>query len=116
MDNSEEIQHILHEIQKLNEQLYDQKRQIDALKDRLLKLTGTQYPQQQKTQVKPGIQRATENFIGLRLIHFIGIIVLVIGLSIGVKYAIDKDLISPAMRVALAYSAGIILFIVSLRL
>lgn len=116
MDNSEEIQQILREIQKLNEQLYDQKRQIDALKDRFLKLTGTTFPQQQKTHIKSISQRATENFIGLKLIHFIGIIVLVIGLSIGVKYAIDKDLISPAMRVALAYSAGIVLFILSIRL
>ncbi|MFN2457269.1 MAG: hypothetical protein ABR502_03610 [Chitinophagaceae bacterium] len=31
-----------------------------------------------------------ENFIGLRLIHLVGIVVLVIGLSIGVKYAIDR--------------------------
>ena len=116
MDNREEIQQLLHEIQKLNEQLYDQKRQIDALKERLIKLTGTSYPQIQKPQANRGRERATENFIGLKLIHIIGIIVLVIGLSIGVKYAIDKDLISPAMRVALAYSAGIVLFIISMQL
>ena len=116
MDNREEIQQLLHEIQKLNEQLYVQKRQIDALKEQLIKLTGDSYPQLTKSHTKPDSQRATENFIGLKLIHFIGIIVLVIGLSIGVKYAIDKDLISPAMRVALAYSAGFILFIVSMQL
>jgi Predicted membrane protein len=116
MDNREEIQQLLREIQKLNDQLYDQKRQIDALKERLIKLTGGPQPQLQKSHARKGRERATENFIGLKLIHFIGIIVLVIGLSIGVKYAIDKDLISPGMRVALAYLAGIVLFIVSLRL
>lgn len=57
-----------------------------------------------------------ESFIGLKLIHLVGIVVLVTGISIGVKYAIDKELISEAMRIALAYSAGILLFILSLRL
>jgi uncharacterized membrane protein len=47
-----------------------------------------------------------ENYIGLRLIHLVGIIVLVIGLSIGVKYAIDRQLISEVMRIILAYAAG----------
>ncbi len=60
----------------------------------------------------PGI----ENFIGLKLMHLAGIIVLVTGISIGVKYAIDKQLISEAMRILLAYCAGILLFILSLRL
>src|SRR6476469_5731851 len=115
MDNREEIQQILLEIQKLNVQLYAQKRQIDALKERLASLTGTPTLQFQKTP-RQSRGKTTENFIGLKLIHFIGIIVLVIGLSIGVKYAIDKNLISPAMRVALAYSAGIVLFIVSMQL
>jgi len=54
-----------------------------------------------------------ENFIGLRLMHIIGIVVLVIGLSIGVKYAIDKELISVAARIALTYGAGIVLFIIA---
>lgn len=57
-----------------------------------------------------------ENYIGLRFMHIIGIVVLVTGLSIGVKYAIDKELISGIMRIILAYAAGLILFILSLRL
>jgi uncharacterized membrane protein len=57
-----------------------------------------------------------ENFIGLRLIHLIGIVVLVIGLSIGVKYAIDRNLISELMRISLAYAAGFVLYILSARL
>lgn len=51
-----------------------------------------------------------ENFIGLKLLHLAGIVVLVIGISIGVKYAVDKELISPAARIVLAYLAGGILF------
>jgi uncharacterized membrane protein len=34
----------------------------------------------------------------------------VIGLSIGVKYAIDKNLISEGMRIVLAYTAGVVLY------
>ena len=51
-----------------------------------------------------------ENFIGLKLIHLVGIVILVIGLSIGVKYAIDKNLISEGMRIVLAYTAGVVLY------
>ncbi|MEO7982544.1 MAG: DUF2339 domain-containing protein, partial [Bacteroidota bacterium] len=54
--------------------------------------------------------------IGLRLLHLIGIVILVIGISIGVKYAVDKELISPVARIGLAYAAGIILYLLSVRL
>jgi uncharacterized membrane protein len=65
----------------------------------------------------PGFNQAgLENYIGLRFMHIAGIVVLVIGLSIGVKYAIDKQLISEGLRIILAYLAGLALFILSLRL
>lgn len=57
-----------------------------------------------------------ENFIGLKLMHIVGIVVLMIGISIGVKYAIDKELISERIRILLAYAAGILLFALSIRL
>ena len=59
---------------------------------------------------------ALENFIGLRIINLVGIIVLLIGISIGVKYAIDQNLITPFARIALAYAASAGLFILSLIL
>lgn len=62
------------------------------------------------------LHNSLENFIGLKLIHLVGIVVLVAGISIGVKYAIDKELISETMRVVLAYCAGILLFVLSVRL
>jgi len=67
-------------------------------------------------QVQPAKRFSLENFVGLKLIHFIGIIALVIGLAIGVKYAIDKNLISPALRIILAYAAAGILFLISYQL
>jgi hypothetical protein len=57
-----------------------------------------------------------EEFIGGKLISIIGIVVLVIGLGIGVKYAIDRDLINPLTRIILAYLAGGILLAIALRL
>ncbi len=59
---------------------------------------------------------ALENFIGLKIINLVGIIVLLIGISIGVKYAIDKNLITPLTRIILAYTAGAGLFILSIIL
>jgi uncharacterized membrane protein len=44
-----------------------------------------------------------EEFVGRNLISLIGIIITVIGVSIGAKYAIDRDLISPATRILLGY-------------
>lgn len=44
-----------------------------------------------------------EKFIGENLISKIGILVLIIGLGIGVKYSVDNNLISPLTRVILAY-------------
>ncbi|HYJ38001.1 MAG TPA: DUF2339 domain-containing protein [Chitinophagaceae bacterium] len=67
-------------------------------------------------QRPPSSTFSLENFVGLKLIHFIGIIALVIGLAIGVKYAIDKNLISPLLRILLAYLAAAILFLISYRL
>lgn len=47
-----------------------------------------------------------EKFIGENLLSTLGIIILVIGVAIGVRYAIDKGLISPLMRILLGYLAG----------
>ncbi len=69
-----------------------------------------------QTQQNHHRHHGLENFIGLKLLHLTGIVVLVVGISIGVKYAVDKELISPAARIIMAYAAGIVLFILSVRL
>ncbi|MDF2437990.1 MAG: hypothetical protein K0Q95_2366 [Bacteroidota bacterium] len=70
----------------------------------------------QKPAAKPQSAFNFEAFIGGKLISIIGIVVLVVGLSIGVKYAIDKDLINPLTRIVLAYVAGGILLAIALKL
>ncbi len=48
-----------------------------------------------------------EKFIGENLINKIGIVITVIGVAIGVKYSIDKQLISPLIRIMLGYLLGL---------
>ncbi|OFY85218.1 MAG: hypothetical protein A3F72_05415 [Bacteroidetes bacterium RIFCSPLOWO2_12_FULL_35_15] len=80
-------------------------------------------PVQQTFQNPPPVlkQKAESNFnfeefIGGKLITVIGIIILVIGLAIGVKYAIDNDMLGPLARIVLAYVAAGILLAVALKL
>ena len=74
------------------------------------------------TKQKPGFWKQTEinseieQFIGTNLINKIGMFVVIIGVGIGVKYAIDNNLISPAMRIVLGYLTGGVLTYLALRL
>ena len=79
------------ELQELHQTIRQQQERIIQLYNKLGQLGG-------KTPViNKKVPFSLENFIGLKVIHIIGIIVLVTGLSIGVKYAIDKNLISEGM-------------------
>lgn len=57
-----------------------------------------------------------EAFVGGNLINKIGIFILVAGLGIFVKYAIDNNMIGSVGRVALGYAAGLALLAVAYRL
>ncbi len=57
-------------------------------------------------QKKVHINHKLEDFIGTNLISKVGIVITIIGIFIGAKYAVDKNLISPAMRIVLGYLAG----------
>jgi uncharacterized membrane protein len=58
---------------------------------------------------KPQEKSTVESFLGENLANKIGIAIILIGIGVGVKYAIDKDLLGPVMRIALGYLAGVIL-------
>jgi uncharacterized membrane protein len=113
----EEIRQLQAELEQLSREVQLQREKIVQLQQRIAQLSNEQTPPAGRSS-KPRTEESflLENFIGLRLINFIGIIVLVIGLSIGVKYAIDRDLISEGMRISLAYAAGLVLYLLSLRL
>lgn len=57
-----------------------------------------------------------EKLIGENLISKIGIAITIIGVSIGAKYSIEHDLISPMTRILLGYLMGIILTVTGICL
>ncbi|MGE5425236.1 MAG: DUF2339 domain-containing protein, partial [Syntrophothermus sp.] len=61
------------------------------------------FPDFQKTSA---FRSGLEKFIGENLFSKIGIIITVIGVAIGAKYAIDHELISPLTRIILGYLVG----------
>lgn len=57
-----------------------------------------------------------EKFVGENLLSKIGIIILIIGVAIGAKYAIDRGWITPFMRVAFGYAIGLVLVGLAVKL
>lgn len=57
-----------------------------------------------------------EKVIGENLINKVGIAITIIGVAIGAKYSIDKDLISPLMRILLGYGAALALLLAGIRI
>lgn len=113
----DELLQLQKQLEELSKEVLLQQHTIFQLQQKIIQLKNGEVPTASHQVKIPSSQKfSLENFIGLRLINFIGIIVLVIGLSIGVKYAIDQDLISETLRIGLAYVAGIILYLLSLRL
>lgn len=59
---------------------------------------------------------AIEQFVGRNLINKIGILILIIGVGIGGRYAIENQLVSPLTRIIFGYIMGLILLVAALRL
>jgi uncharacterized membrane protein len=122
MEKEQQIKQLQEKINRLSEHVHLFQQELKALQAELDALNGkdaavgndtfspTSFPRQ---EVTAGSDTGLENYIGFRFMHIIGIVVLVIGLSIGVKYAIDKELISESMRILLAYAAGVALYMLS---
>ncbi|HEU4497061.1 MAG TPA: DUF2339 domain-containing protein [Flavobacterium sp.] len=70
------------------------------------------------SRIEPRILKPSnwEKFIGENLISKIGVMILIIGVGIGAKYAIDNELISPLTRIILGYAAGLGLLGFALKL
>lgn len=64
--------------------------------------TSTPIQKHKSTWFNLGDQ-AIEDLVGRNLINRIGILITVIGVFIGAKYAIDKNLISPTLRILFGY-------------
>ncbi len=118
MSDDEKIKELEERFTRLQARMREQYDELFALKQELQKLTANKEKLFSRTNdtISPNSSFSFENFIGLRLLHLVGIVVLVIGLAIGVKYAIDRELITETSRIALAYLAAGILFFFSLKL
>ncbi len=118
MDDKETLQQLEKEAQRLATELKRQQQELWQLRQQIQQLRPVeQIPASKPLPSATSLRQVSlENLIGLRFIHLVGIVVLVIGLSLGVKYAIDKNLISEGMRIALAYAAGGILLLLSVQL
>ncbi|MBP6003170.1 MAG: DUF2339 domain-containing protein [Pyrinomonadaceae bacterium] len=57
-----------------------------------------------------------EKFIGENLISKIGIVILILGVGIGAKFAIDNGWISPLIRIVFGYAIGMALVAIAVRL
>jgi uncharacterized membrane protein len=65
---------------------------------------------------KPVTSSNIEKFIGENLINKIGILITIIGVGIGAKYAIEHQLINPLTRILLGYLVGFVLFGFAIKL
>lgn len=70
----------------------------------------------QQQSAEPPEKSNIEVFIGRNLISILGIIITVIGVAIGAKYAIDRNLISPATRIISGYIFAFIILGFAVRL
>ncbi|HLP39444.1 DUF2339 domain-containing protein [Lacibacter sp.] len=110
-----QLQELIRKIRDLEQQQELNRQQLNILKNELRSFlnTSNNVTQQSTSRSVTKPSFSIEQFIGLKLLNFVGIIVLLIGIVIGVKFAVDKNLISPLLRIILAYLAGIVLFALS---
>lgn len=116
MNHDEKIKELQERIYHLSLNINANQKELHRLQADLNGLKNEPLNEVEKKITRPSQTGNIESFIGLKLIHLVGIVVLVTGIAIGVKYAIDKELITEAMRIILAYTAGVLLFLLSLRL
>jgi uncharacterized membrane protein len=65
---------------------------------------------------KPKTQPSLEEFIGGNLASKVGILITLIGIFIGAKYAIEHNLVSPVVRITSGYVSGLLLIGIAWRL
>ena len=80
---------------------------MPPLPPKLSQVASKPIKQKTSTNKNKASKSDLEKFIGENLINKIGIVITIIGVSIGAKYSIDNDLISPLTRIILGYLAGI---------
>jgi uncharacterized membrane protein len=75
-----------------------------------------QMVQPQTPNPKPPTKTTVEEFIGGNLASKVGILITLIGIFIGAKYAIEHNLVSPVIRITSGYVSGLVLIGIAWRL
>ena len=77
----------------------------------------TPRPEQPQQPPKVRQKSSIEKFVGENVIYIVGVLIIVLGVGIGVKYAIDNDMISSLTRIVLGYfmGAGLLGFAIYLK-
>ena len=142
---NEDLQALLDRIQALERQQFDLKLAIDAVKIQARNLSKPTSESSEPTLIAPKPAQPTpemvrptpmptalqppvarpvvpkkssdfERLIGENIANKVGMAIIVLGVAIGVKYAIDHELLSPLMRIVLGYLTGVAILGVSMRL
>ena len=92
------------------------RKRIEKVRPDSEKSAGTKSSISSVFSIPESIRSNLEDFIGTNLFNKVGILILIIGISIGTKFAIDRDLISPMVRLILGYALGFVLLFFAYRL
>jgi len=129
MDEPEKLNSLLLKLENLEVRQQGFEQEIRALREEIAVLQGKNVPARpvaDKTadpapaQIHNGKNRfrmpdrtGLEKFIGENLVSKVGILVLVLGVAIGAKYSVDRDLVSPFTRIILGALAGVTLLVLA---
>ena len=80
-----------------------------------VKVEKQEASQKQKTPRKIEVED-TESFIGTKVISIVGILLIILGVGYGAKYAIENNLISPEIWIIAVYFLGTALLLIALKL
>ncbi|MBR10496.1 MAG: hypothetical protein CMP48_22780 [Rickettsiales bacterium] len=121
----EKLQGLIHQQHKISNEIRELQIAVDSLKqpskkeNPVLEQVPTSKPvlETSAAEKKPRVKRDLEQFIGENLISKLGILITVIGVGIGTKYAIDNEMINPVTRIILGYlvSLGLLGFAIFLK-
>jgi uncharacterized membrane protein len=124
--NENQLDYLQEKLNKLSEKQAKLANEVAELQSEIISMKGesalkpvetiepkkeTQIPANTANEIKsaPKSKLSLERFIGENLISKIGIIITIIGVAIGVKYAVENQVISPTIRIVLGYLVGSVL-------
>ncbi|HYE55467.1 MAG TPA: DUF2339 domain-containing protein, partial [Chitinophagaceae bacterium] len=121
---SKQILQLMEELEKLKREASAEQTQIPAAPPKVIEFEKVitvpaappPAPVQQPIASKKKKRSTLEEFIGGNLTSKAGILITIIGIFIGSKYAIEHNLVNPVIRVIMGYTNGLILAGIAIRL